>query len=139
MSRPTTIDVDQLAALLATAIRLGVRDLPGTLRREGVAGGPELLVLRAMVGSGRGRQGQSSTDGAAMVEGDGMLAFSFVDAGRQLSVSESTVKRMVASGELHAINVAGARRIPQVELEAFVAKQMAPEPATSRTPDEETP
>ncbi len=139
MSRPTTIDVDKLAALLVTAIRSGVRDLPAELRRQGVAAGPELIVLKALIGSGQARAGQASPDGAAMAESGGVtqIAYRYVDAGRLLDVSESTVKRLVTSGQLRAIDVGGSRRIPESELEGFVAKQMAPKPEPSRTPDEE--
>lgn len=136
------IDVDRLAGLLAAALRLGVRDLPGHLRQLGVAAGPELLVLKALIGSGQVRRGQSSHDGAGMVEGGDVvpLAVNFADAARMLGVSESTIKRLVSAGELHAINVAGARRITQLELEGFVSKQMSPpEPSTPEYPDKEKP
>lgn len=44
------------------------------------------------------------------------LAYSIDEVARLLSVSESTVKRMLAAGTLKAVKVGGHRRIPRSEL-----------------------
>jgi len=136
VSRPVGIDSDRLAALLAVAIRLGVAQLPGQLRQQGTAGGVELLLLQSLAGSGEVRTGQCLRAGDETPEGGAMppLAHRYVDAGRLLGVSESTVKRLVAAGSLRAINVGGSRRIPQAALESFVARQAGtPSPTTEES------
>lgn len=52
------------------------------------------------------------------------LALSYADAGRLIDVSESTIKRLVAAGELCAIDVGRSRRVPVSEVERYVARQL---------------
>lgn len=44
------------------------------------------------------------------------LAYSIAEAAQLLGVSESTVKRLLASGKLAAVKVGGHRRISRTEL-----------------------
>ncbi|HEX2577807.1 MAG TPA: helix-turn-helix domain-containing protein [Aquihabitans sp.] len=53
------------------------------------------------------------------------LVHRYAEAARWLDVSERTIKRMVASGELRAIEVGGSRRIPHRELVDLIDRQLA--------------
>lgn len=55
------------------------------------------------------------------------LAFKYDEAGRLLGVSERTIRRLVSSRELAAIDVAGARRIARDDLVAYANRQRQPQ------------
>ncbi len=56
---------------------------------------------------------------------DNVLAMSYEDAGRRLGVSERTVRRLVASGELPRVQIgAGNSRIAVADLDAYVNSLM---------------
>ncbi len=122
----TTVDNTKLANLMAMALRLGVNQLSTELRRAGTSGGVELAVLQAVTRSARVsgdqplRRGDDPADTAPMPP----LALSYVDAGRLLDVSESTVKRLVVAGQLRAIDVGRSRRVPVSEVERYIARQL---------------
>ncbi|MGH9281590.1 MAG: helix-turn-helix domain-containing protein [Acidimicrobiales bacterium] len=50
------------------------------------------------------------------------LLLDYEDVADVLQVSTATVKRLVSSGDLPAVKVAGARRVRRVDVEAFVAR-----------------
>lgn len=54
------------------------------------------------------------------------LAYSLPETARLLSVSLSTVKRLIASGSLSVVRIGGQRRVPRSSLYALLE---APQPA----------
>ncbi len=126
MTRPPVLDPDRFAALVAMALRLGVRELPAVLRRNGEPVGGEMAALTALCSASTG---QHRPKVAAEVDpGEGAvvpLAVSFADAARSLDVSERTVRRLVEKGELKAVTIGGrSRRVPVGELSDYLRRQL---------------
>jgi len=117
------LDYGRLGQLLALAARIGVAELPDVLRRNGQRIGPEVLALAALCAPS-GQDGPTVPDPSHGGQGARVLAYRYVDAARMLDVSERTIKRMVASGDLRAISIAGARRVPHDELVDFVNRKL---------------
>lgn len=124
------LEVDELTAgHAAVAIAEHVR----ALRRLGQRPPAGLVELgEAFVRAARGSQrstavhsGPTLADLAGLLEGAAMRPpqlLRFPAAAAQLDCSTSTVKRLVAAGDLPAVTVAGGeRRIRQADLDAFVA------------------
>ncbi len=107
-----------------------LRRLLGLLAREARTNGarpaPALVELAAVLSAASAGPERTQTEPDPEPGHDGrVLALDYDAAARQLDVSERTVRRLVASGQLQAITVGGrARRIPQAELERFVADRL---------------
>lgn len=81
-------------------------------------------ALNALLLGLSARPGQERTSvGVAEGNGDGgrmLLALDFADAGTRLGVSERTVRRLVATGQLLAVSIAGCRRVRVADLNTYV-------------------
>ena len=90
------------------------------LRRDGLTPPAGLLAFAISVSNGQARPtldgSGSHVDSARM----GPLAVDYRAAADVLSVSERSVRRAVAAGQLPAVEVAGCRRIRVADLAAFV-------------------
>lgn len=120
------LDPDRLARLLAAALRLGVERLPATLRANGERVGVEGLALQALLVRARPGQTGPHVDGSCGGgHRDGVpLLYCYADAAALLGVSERSLKRLLAAGELKAVHVGGSRRIAHSELIDFVARKI---------------
>ena len=121
MTRP--LDLERRDGLVRRALELGVVALAAELRRTGQPGGLELLALQSLV-----RTRQSTTRVACELDdADGgdmePVSVNYDAAGRMLGVSARTVQRLVASGELRAVKVGGARRVPVTEIRGLVDRE----------------
>jgi excisionase family DNA binding protein len=54
------------------------------------------------------------------------MLYSVASVAGRLDVSEDTVRRLIAGGELTPIRIGSAVRIDAVDLEAFIARQRHP-------------
>lgn len=102
-----------------------IRDLATTYRRNGATVPPGVMLLRAHLLSGvTAGQAGSSNDGARQTEervstGPPLL-IKYETAAQLLEISESTVKRLIKSGELHPVAIGGASRLRRAEIETYV-------------------
>lgn len=121
VSRLFVIDADEnLAAHLAQAIaRHKV-----AAARDGYAVPRELLQLEAsarnQVGAG---QGGSTFDADEMNGNAEVMAprlLTYTEAGRLMSVSDSTVKRLVVAGDLTPVHIGGAARLRISDIDAYI-------------------
>lgn len=85
---------------------------------------PDLLLLVRVV---TGPQEQSKRDPRLQLPDDeGVpVVVDYSEAARLLSVSASTVARMVKAGQLRTVTFGAAKRIPRSEIERVVDEQMA--------------
>jgi excisionase family DNA binding protein len=91
-------------------------DLKRSFHRDGRHWHPAVESIRLLANSG---QFGSQLDGIPNLNDD-RLVLTYEDAGRRLSVSERTVKRLVASGELPAVKIGGSSRVTVDDLDAYV-------------------
>jgi excisionase family DNA binding protein len=106
-------DAAEAAAVLAYVGRL----LTEARRRARANGGSWPLVLESAWALASGRQEPPEVEpGAALRE---PLLVTYAEAGRLLSVSERSVERLVARGELPVVEVGGSRRIQPGDLVEF--------------------
>jgi excisionase family DNA binding protein len=98
---------DSGEALSFIAAELG--DLRRRYRRDGQHWPPVLESLRLLASSGQGRP---------IFDGD-ILAMNYESAGRLLGVSERTVRRLVANGELPRVEIGGCSRVTVDDLRAY--------------------
>lgn len=122
-SRPLVVDLSpRLAGHVATALRAHRNWLRGMgiLAPEGLAELETVCVSRA-------RAGQVGTPLADLwrVADDRVVAarlLTYADCADALALSERTVKRLVAKGELPAVRIGpGTSRVRVTDLDAFVA------------------
>jgi excisionase family DNA binding protein len=124
-SRLFVVELDRPAqAQLATLLGLLEREA----RANGARPSPVLLALGDTLRADRGGQeGTTYPDGFDLVDDDDMavLAVTYEVAGRQLGVSERTIRRLVSDGALQAVYV-GSRtpRVPVEELRRYIGEQM---------------
>ena len=78
---------------------------------------PSLLVngRHSAADSGDEHEGQDTAS---------VLAVTYAEAGRMLHKSSETIGRMVRDGRLRAIGSGNGKRIPVVELEAFITREL---------------
>jgi excisionase family DNA binding protein len=106
------------------------------LRRDGVAVPPELAALTAALGSGTVSSGQGWPPVAEVEvprECDPYVV-SVREASRRLAVSERTVRRLTATGELPSQKIAGRRVYPVDALERYLEVASPDQPSRARSP-----
>ncbi len=60
------------------------------------------------------------TDHSPIIRGVEQRAFAVEEVGGMLSVSRSTVFRLIAAGELESIKVGGSRRVTREQLDRYL-------------------
>lgn len=111
------VDDDLLGRHLGAALRTYIREL----RRDGISVPKAVAELEIAV---RGGQGRSTVDAAPEADDHDrvdQLAMSYRRAAARLDVSDSTLRRLIAAGEIAVVRVGGATRIRSVDLESYVA------------------
>ena len=100
-----------------------VEGYQAALRRNGIAPLPDLRELVNALRVSECQSGSRITDSGVPEDAETMqqtLALSYRDSADRLGVSESTVKRLVKSGDLPVVNIAGVRRIRADDLYTFL-------------------
>ena len=80
-----------------------------------------VALLSMMASNGQSRTTSSAVDDLADTA-PVVIAYTFAEAGTLLGVSERTVRRLVAAGELRSISVASAPRIHREDLEYYAQR-----------------
>lgn len=115
------LDDPAVRAHLLAAVRRHVRQCvaDGTP----VPAGLTALARHLAASGGQARPGfVSGVDGAEDSGVDTLLTIPYAEAARRLSVSERSVRRLVADGELTAVPVGGRRLIRTVDLTDYVER-----------------
>lgn len=100
---------------VAAALRAHVREL-----RRACAPVPAALSDLILATSGQARPTVDGTAGAGDHAGMDQLTVDYRGAADRLGVSDRSVRRLVAAGELAAVRVAGSTRIRTRDLESYV-------------------
>ena len=80
-----------------------------------------LAALLATISAHSGQERPELHDDAVPLDTAGVpLALNYADAGRLLDVSERTVRRLVASGELPHVEIGGNRRVLRDDLVEYL-------------------
>lgn len=104
-------------------LRVAVIRHIATMQRDCVPVPPELIDLTEALNGATERQAVTTFDtSAAGLEDAPVDAIKYDEAARRLSVSERTVLRLAASGDLPAVSIGGCRRIRTVDLAAYVER-----------------
>lgn len=106
------IDQDGLLRHIARELQ----EIRRKYRRDGQAFPLRLESLRLLAVSGY--QGLSGIDADAPV--DNALLMTYTRAARRLCISESSLYRLIKSGELPTVHIGGSGRIAEADLRAYV-------------------
>lgn len=80
--------------------------------------GAVMDLLSSLADGGLSRPSVAETGGAS--DDACVLLVSYAEVGRRLGVSDRTVRRLVSSGRLPAVDIAGCRRVRVWDLVGFV-------------------
>lgn len=84
-----------------------------------------VTLVEALISVRRGQDESSGRSALDVGDDPGVsLLVDYHEAARLLDVSVSTVQRLVAAGELRAIAVGAAKRLPRDELARFVSARL---------------
>ncbi|WP_368076970.1 helix-turn-helix domain-containing protein [Rhodococcus sp. SGAir0479] len=114
-----------LDSVVAGHLAHALRRYAAWSRSVGLALPPELQAIESLATSSALR-GQRGSQGDADLRGQHdqnseVVAVTYTDAAQALSVSLSTVKRMVRRGDLKAVSLGNTKRIPVAELERLTS------------------
>jgi len=84
---------------------------------------PVLEQLELLIAARSGPE-RPTVDGFELAPNDGLMSLlqTYEEAGRALSVSPRTVRRLVADGELKAVRIGSARRVHRDDLLNFAER-----------------
>ncbi|MDP8931101.1 MAG: helix-turn-helix domain-containing protein [Actinomycetota bacterium] len=112
-----------LDAVASAQVAVALERFAADMRARGVVVAADLVRLSEACRR-RATQGQRVPPSAAAVAGSEnggeSLLVTVEEAGRMLSVSSRTVKRMVSDGRLPSVLVGGARRVRRADLDEYV-------------------
>lgn len=108
-----------LSAHFGAALELYSRQL----RRDGRRVPPEIAALAGIFSASNGQERPTFDGPERGVESDQVLAFTYAEAGAQLNVSERTIRRAVALGDLVAVEILGSKRIRGEDLRRYLSER----------------
>lgn len=107
----------------AAALARALEDYRIRCRVNGGRPPPVLEQLQLLL-SDRGGQGLPNVDEFEVAPDDGLMSLlnTYEDAGKALSVSQRTIRRLVQGGELRAVRIGAARRIHRDDLLSYAER-----------------
>lgn len=114
----------RLDVATAAHLRLAIDRWMAECRRDAMSLPAGLLELRRLIGSTAGHSGPRSAEAVPVPHTATVppLLLTYDHAAEVLATSRSTLKRMVRSGVLPVVKVAGSPRVRKADLDAYVAR-----------------